>query len=139
MPLYFAYGRLMNRDTMAGRCPRSKPLGVAQLDGYRLIITREGVPSIVKAPMKCVHGVLWDVAIGEVPLIDSAEALLRGGMDKVFIPVRYKGQPRSSLVYVSRTAVSGKAHDRAVAGMMDAVKDWNQPKLYQDEVAKLLD
>ncbi|WP_068313995.1 gamma-glutamylcyclotransferase family protein [Polycladidibacter hongkongensis] len=138
MPLYFSYGRLMNRDVMAKRCKRAKTLGPAQMDGYRFIIGRGGVPSLLKAPMQCVHGVLWDLHVSDVPSVDSAEALMRGAMDKVFIPVRHQGITRSALVYVTRSAASGRAHDKAIEGLADALEQWQMPQLYRQHVLSLL-
>ncbi len=134
MPIYFSYGRLMHPKTMASRCPNAKALGPAAMDGYRFIVTSEGVPSMVKAPGKTVHGVLWDCRIGEVAVIDSAEALLRKGLDKVFLPIRFGGQSKSAIMYVSRTARTGKPHLKAWEGVLKAAQHWAFPEIYQEEL-----
>ncbi|MFS8182154.1 gamma-glutamylcyclotransferase family protein [Pseudovibrio denitrificans] len=134
MPIYFAYGRLMNPKIMASRCPQAKSLGSASMDGYRFIITTEGVPSMVKAPGKRVHGVLWDCRIGDVTVVDGAEALFRKGLDKVFLPVRSGGQNKSAIIYLSRTANTGKPHAKAWEGVMEAAEHWDFPETYREEL-----
>ncbi|KZK78911.1 hypothetical protein PsAD46_04385 [Pseudovibrio sp. Ad46] len=134
MPIYFAYGRLMNPKTMASRCPQAKALGPASMDGYRFIVTSEGVPSMVKAPGKRVHGVLWDCRIGEVTIVDGAEALFRKGLDKVFLPVRSGGQNKSAIMYMSRTVRTGKPHVKAWEGILEAAEHWDFPETYREEL-----
>lgn len=51
---YFAYGSNMDRQQMRGRCPGAVLLGTARLPGYRFIINRAGVASVVSmgCPMR---------------------------------------------------------------------------------------
>ncbi|KZL21151.1 hypothetical protein PsAD2_00437 [Pseudovibrio axinellae] len=134
MPIYFAYGRLMDPKIMASRCPNAKALGLAFMDGYRFIVTSEGVPSMVKAPGKTVHGVLWDCRIGEITVVDGAEALFRKGLDKVFLPIRHGLQSKSAIIYVSRTAKTGKPQLKAWEGVLSACEHWEFPETYREEL-----
>src|SRR5579863_7194541 len=78
MPLYFAYGANMDRAAMAARCPRSTPLGPAALMRHRLAIMREGWLTVVRDARARAHGVLWDLALADVPALDRFEGVGAG-------------------------------------------------------------
>jgi Gamma-glutamyl cyclotransferase, AIG2-like len=75
VPLYFAYGSNMDVNAMARRCPRSKALGLARLERHRLAVMREGWLTAVRASSSAVHGVLWDLALSDIPALDRHESL----------------------------------------------------------------
>ncbi len=104
------------------------------MDGYRFIVTFEGVPSMVKVPGKRVHGVLWDGRIGEVAVVDGAEALFRKGLDKVFLPVRIGGQNKSAIMYMSCTTQTGTPNMKAWEGVLEAAGHWDFPETYCEEL-----
>ena len=108
MPLYFAYGSNMDRVAMAARCPRSKPIGLARLPRHRFLITTDGYASVLRDPRRTVHGVLWDLALADVPALDRYESLHTGLYTKIVQPVVTPAGPRRALVYVGRSAVPGK-------------------------------
>ena len=87
MPLYFAYGSNMDRAAMAGRCPASRPLGVARLPRHRFVISREGYASVARDPRRTVWGILWDLALSDVPALDRYESLASRLYVKVAQPV----------------------------------------------------
>ena len=107
MPLYFAYGANMNREAMARRCPRSKALGLARLARHRLAAMREGWLTAVRDPRASVHGILWDVALSDVPALDRYEGLAQGLYAKIAQPVLTESGPRRALVYVGANAGPG--------------------------------
>ena len=55
--LYMAYGMNTNRDAMANRCPKAKPLGGFYLPDTRLVF--RGVADIVPDPDYICPVVLW--------------------------------------------------------------------------------
>ena len=75
MPLYFAYGANMDAGAMAARCPRSTLIGQGRLNRHRFIIMREGYASVVRDPTSTVWGVLWDLALADVPALDRYEGV----------------------------------------------------------------
>ena len=77
MPLYFAYGSNMSVDGMARRCPGAKALGLARLERHRLAVMREGWLTAARDPHAAVHGVLWDLALSDMPALDRYEGLAR--------------------------------------------------------------
>ncbi|WP_310619432.1 gamma-glutamylcyclotransferase family protein [Flexibacterium corallicola] len=131
MPLYFAYGRLMNVDEMKKRCVSAKPLGTATLEGFQFIVTKEGAPSVLKQPGAVTHGVLWDCRIGEIGIIDGNEALFRRGQDKVLLNVRCDGMSRKALVYISLNRQKGRAQAKAFDPVLPAAEHWNFPAIYR--------
>src|SRR5271166_1968801 len=107
MPLHFAYGANMDREAMARRCPRSKALGLARLARHRLAAMREGWLTPVRDPRASVHGILWDVALSDVPALDRYEGLARGLYAKIVQLVLTESGPKRALVYIGANAGPG--------------------------------
>jgi gamma-glutamylcyclotransferase (GGCT)/AIG2-like uncharacterized protein YtfP len=107
MPLYFAYGANMDRDAMARRCPASRPLGLARLPRHRVVIMREGYASVVRDPRREVWGLLWDLALADVPALDRFEGVAGGLYTKVQQSVIGDAGARRALIYVGRNAGPG--------------------------------
>ena len=127
MPLYFAYGANMNREAMASRCPRSKALGLARLARHRLAAMREGWLTAVRDPRASVHGILWDVALYDVPALDRYEGLAQGLYSKIAQPVLTESGPRRALVYVGANAGSGALRPDYLAEVLAAARAWPLP------------
>jgi hypothetical protein len=127
MPLYFAYGSNMNVDAMARRCPRSKALGAARLARHRLCVMREGWLNVVPDPRAAVHGVLWDLAISDVPALDRYEGVPRGLYAKVLRLVLTQGGAKRALVYFGANAGPGSARPDAIAEALAAARYWRMP------------
>jgi gamma-glutamylcyclotransferase len=79
MNYYFAYGSNMSYEQMKERCPDSKYVGVARLNGYKLDFTKMstirggGVADIVEAEDDCVYGVLYSIADEDLAKLDVKE------------------------------------------------------------------
>jgi gamma-glutamylcyclotransferase (GGCT)/AIG2-like uncharacterized protein YtfP len=138
MPLYFAYGANMDRDAMALRCPRSRPLGTARLPRHRFIITREGYASVVRDPRLTVHGVIWDLAMSEVRALDKFEAVDRGLYTKITQAVITEAGPRRALVYVGVNAEPGSPKPGYLEAVLASAESWNLPVAYQQEIARYM-
>jgi gamma-glutamylcyclotransferase (GGCT)/AIG2-like uncharacterized protein YtfP len=107
MPLYFAYGANMDADGMARRCPSSKPLGLARLPRHRWIVSADGYANVVRDPRREVQGMLWDLALSDVPVLDRFEDVPRL-YRKVTQPVIAAVGIRRALVYVGRSNEAGR-------------------------------
>jgi gamma-glutamylcyclotransferase (GGCT)/AIG2-like uncharacterized protein YtfP len=107
MPLYFAYGANMDTEGMARRCPSSKPIGLARLPRHRWIISADGYANVVRDPRREVQGMLWDLALSDVPVLDRFEDVPRL-YRKVTQPVIGEKGIRRALVYVGRSAEPGR-------------------------------
>ena len=135
MPLYFAYGSNMDRAAMAVRCPLAKPLGLARLPRHRFLITSDGYASVVRDPRRTVHGVLWDLALSDMPSLDRYESLHTGLYTKISQPVVTPGGARRALVYVGRSARKGTPKPGYLEGVLAAARDWSLPSDYLYEMA----
>jgi gamma-glutamylcyclotransferase (GGCT)/AIG2-like uncharacterized protein YtfP len=107
MPLYFAYGANMDVASMANRCPASKPLGLARLPRHRWIISTDGYATVVKDPRKEVHGMLWDLALSDVPPLDRFEDVPRLYRKITQTVISTKGI-RRALIYIGRASDAGR-------------------------------
>ena len=92
---------------MARRCPRSKALGLARLERHRLALMREGWLTAVRAPSSAVHGVLWDLALSDIPALDRHESLSQGLYVKLTQPVIAERGPKQAIVYFGANSGPG--------------------------------
>ncbi len=118
MPLYFAYGANMNSAAMRQRTPNSRVLGRARLARHRFFIMKSGYASVKHDPHAEVHGVLYDLALSDVPALDRYEEVGRGLYTKAVQPVlRHGAQPVRALVYLGAETSEG----RPTAAYLDAI------------------
>ena len=135
MPLYFAYGSNMDVEAMAQRCPRSKPLGPARLARFRFFIMESGWASVVPDPRREVHGVLWDLALADVRVLDTYEDIRSGLYKKIMQPVlRGQGASARALVYVGGSNKPGPAQPGYMEEVLAAARHWNFPDAYLREL-----
>ena len=127
MPLYFAFGSNMSADAMARRCPRSKALGLARLERHRLCVMREGWLTVARDPRAAVHGVLWDLALSDVPALDRYEGLLKGLYGKLTQPVITQRGPRQAIVYFGANGGPGTPRPDYIAEVLAAARAWPLP------------
>jgi len=127
MPLYFAYGSNMDVEAMAGRCPRSTPLGAARLMRHRLAVMREGWLTAAPDGRAHVEGVLWDVALADMGALDSYEGLGEGLYVKAAQPVVAASGAKHALIYFGANAGPGVARAEYIAAVLRAARQWNLP------------
>lgn len=125
MPLYFSYGSNMDVEAMAGRCPRSKPLGLARLMRHRLAIMREGWLTALRDAHASVEGVLWDIALADMRALDRYEGLDEGLYVKTAQPVVAPGGAKRALIYFGTNSGPGVARADYIAGVLAAARRWN--------------
>ncbi len=109
VPLYFAYGANMDVAAMAGRCPASKALGRSRLMNHRFFIMRDGVASVRRAAGGVVHGLLWDLALADLPVLDAFEDVAGGQYARLVLPVLRSVGAGQALVYVGHSDEEGRA------------------------------
>jgi len=127
MPLYFAYGSNMSAEAMARRCPRSQPLGLARLERHRLAVMREGWLTAARDPRSAVHGVLWDLALSDVPALDRFEGLPQRLYAKIAQPVVTASGAKRALVYFGANAGPGTVRPDYIAEIISAGRGWGLP------------
>jgi AIG2-like family len=138
MPLYFAYGSNMDRAAMAGRCPASRPLGLARLPRHRFFIAREGYASVARDPRRTVWGLLWDLSLADVPALDRYESLASRLYAKVTQPVLTRSGPRRALIYVARSTAPGPPRPGYLQAVVAAAAEAGLPPAYLKELAAYL-
>jgi gamma-glutamylcyclotransferase (GGCT)/AIG2-like uncharacterized protein YtfP len=130
MPLYFAYGSNMDRNAMLQRCPASKPVGIGRLMRHRFIVFDEGYASVTRDPQRAVWGMVWDLALADVPALDRYESLSTGLYTKVIQPVVTGQGPRRAIVYVGRSARPGLPKPGYMEGVIEAAAHAGLPEDY---------
>jgi hypothetical protein len=127
MPLVFAYGANMDVGAMALRCPRSKPLGAARLMRHRLVAMREGWLSAMRDAHSTVHGVLWDIALGDVAALDRYEGVREGLYTKTLQGVVSIRGARRALVYFGANTGPGLLRADYLEAVIAAARHWDLP------------
>jgi hypothetical protein len=127
MPLYFAYGSNMDVDAMARRCPRSKALGLARLERHRLALMREGWLTAARNPSSAVHGVLWDLALSDIPALDRHESLAQGLYVKTTQAIIAERGPKRAIVYFGANSGPGVLRPAYMAEILAAARSWRLP------------
>ena len=130
MPLYFAYGSNMDQAAMLQRCPASKPLGIGRLMRHRFMIFDEGYASVVRDPQRVVWGMVWDLALADMPALDRYESLSTGLYTKVIQPVVTEQGPRRAIVYIGRSASPGTPLPGYMEGVVEAARHAGLPEEY---------
>lgn len=129
MPLYFAYGSNMDLAAMALRCPASKLVGPARLARHRFLINVDGYATVLRDPRMDVHGLLFDLALSDVPSLDRYESLGRL-YSKITQPVLTKEGPKRALVYVGRANEPGLPKPGYLEGVVAAARASDLPQKY---------
>jgi len=128
--LHFAYGSNMDRAAMHRRCPGASAIGLARLDNWRFIVTRDGYASVVAAPGGIVHGVLWRLTPRDLAAVNAYEALDSGLYGRRMLPVRHGGGCVQALVYVARERGVGRPKPGYQDMVVAAARAWNLPPDY---------
>jgi gamma-glutamylcyclotransferase (GGCT)/AIG2-like uncharacterized protein YtfP len=140
MPLYFAYGSNMDGQAMRLRCPSSRALGRARLLRHKLFIMRSGYASVKCDPRASVHGVLYELALSDIPGLDRYEDIGRRLYSKITQPVlRETGSPVRALIYVGCSQVEGRPSGAYLSSIIAAAKHWSLPEAYISYLASLGD
>jgi hypothetical protein len=115
----------MDVNAMAGRCPRSKPLGLAR---HRLAVIREGWVTAVRDPAYAVHGVLWDLALSDIAALDRYEGLAQGLYAKLTQAVIAERAAKRAIVYFGANPGPGILHPAYIAEVLTAARSWPLPR-----------
>jgi hypothetical protein len=134
MPLYFAYGSNMDQAAMSQPCPQAKLIGLARLPRHRFLINEDGYATVVRDPRRTVHGVLWDLAMSDIPPLDRYESLHSGLYTKLTQPVIAAAGARRALIYVGRSSKPGKPKPGYKEGVILAARAAGLPEDYIYEI-----
>jgi gamma-glutamylcyclotransferase (GGCT)/AIG2-like uncharacterized protein YtfP len=138
MTLHFAYGSNMSRALMQPRCPSARVLGVAELMGYRFIISADGYASVLRAPGARVHGLLWRLGPRDLAALNAYESLATGLYRAEILPVRIGSRRVPALVYVGRSRIPGPPRPGYLELVLAAAEELALPAAYRRELARLM-
>lgn len=113
---------------MAVRCPRSTPLGRAMLMRHRVAVMREGWLTVVRDARARVHGVLWDLALADMPTLDRFEGVAEGLYGKALQPVIAVGGSKRALVYLGANDGPGRPRPDYLEGVLAAARAAGMPR-----------
>ena len=130
MTLHFAYGANMSRAVMQRHAPGAQPLGVAQLVGYRFVISADGYASVVPASAQVVHGVVWRLTARDRVTLDAWENTVAGLYRAEHLPVQVQHRRLQALVYVARPGGSGRPKPGYMELVIAAARQWDLPAAY---------
>ena len=131
--IYFAYGSNMDLAAMAERCPRSHPLGTARLMRHRFyLMGQTGYASVRRDPRATVHGLLFELALADVPALDLYEDVAHGLYTKAHQPVVVgEGASRRALLYYGVDQSEGGAPPATyMEGVVTAARAAALPSAY---------
>ena len=128
--LHFAYGSNMHPPLMRKHAPGAVELGVARLDGYRLIITADGYASLTRHPQACVHGLLWRLTARDRVTLDRWENTAAGLYQAKMLSVLAGGKKARALVYVARTRPRGVPRPGYMEIVLRAARECHLPADY---------
>jgi gamma-glutamylcyclotransferase (GGCT)/AIG2-like uncharacterized protein YtfP len=138
MTLHFAYGSNMSRALMQPRCPSARALGVAELMGYRFIISADGYASVVRALGARVHGLLWRLGPRDLAALNAYESLATGLYRAETLAVRIGSRRVPALVYVGRSRIPGPPRPGYLELVLAAAEELALPAAYRRELARLM-
>ena len=110
---------------------------MARLPRHRLVIMREGYASVMRDPRRNVWGVLWELALADVPALDRYEGVAGGLYAKVQQSVLWGSKPRRALVYVGRNAGPGLPRPSYLEAVLAAAERAGLPDGYRREMDAL--
>ena len=131
--LYFAYGSNMDAAAMRVRCPRSRPIGLARLMRHRFyLMGRTGFASVRRDPRDIVHGVLFDLALPDVPALDLYEDVAHGLYTKAqqIVSLGQGASRRALLYYGADVSESGQPPKGYMEGVVAAARAAALPSAY---------
>lgn len=130
MTLHFAYGSNMSRKLMRRFAPDARPLGIAELRGYRFLVTADGYASVAPDRMATVYGVAWRISPRDRIKLDGWENVSAGLYMPQILPVRLSGRRMPALVYVGRSGNGGTPKPGYMELVRAAAREWELPAAY---------
>lgn len=131
----FAFGANMHVPSVRRLCPRAAPLGPARAEGWAFRITEHGFASIVRAPGRTVHGLLWGISPVDEVRLDDYEDVDLGLYVKRRIEVVHGGERRRALVYLTANNRPGRPRPGYLDGrVLPAGRAIGLPEEYLAEI-----
>ena len=88
---------------------------------------REGWLTAVRNPSSAVHGVLWDLALSDIPALDRHESLSQGLYVKLTQAVIAERGAKRAIVYFGTNSGPGVLRSAYIAEVLAAARSWPLP------------
>ena len=98
---------------------------------------REGYASVLRDPRAVVHGLVWDLALADVPPLDRYEGVSGGLYVKAQVPILTERGARRALVYLGTDAGPGLPRPGYLEGILAAARELGLAERYLAEIAAL--
>ncbi|HHY10218.1 MAG TPA: gamma-glutamylcyclotransferase [Firmicutes bacterium] len=136
--LYFAYGSNMDRKQMEERTFTAKFKGPARIRGYKFMINRRGVASIVPDPARFVEGILWEISPADEKMLDSFEGVAGGYYTKetILVQERATGLMLAALVYIGAESEPGRPREGYLEKIIKAAETNGFNDCYLKELSR---
>lgn len=129
--MYYAYGSNLSHAQMASRCPDSRYIGTATLDGYKFVydgyveIRKGAVANIVPAEGEQVLGAIYEISTDDLRLLDVYEQVAIGTYYRTKVPVsmRDNGEEVNAITYIRDPQPIGEPSEEYVAVINQGKKD----------------
>jgi hypothetical protein len=97
---------------------------------HRVFVSSDGYASVMRDPRRVVWGLLWDLALANVPALDRYESLSSGLYTKVAQPVLTEKGARRAIVYIGRSTRPGIPKVGYMEEVLEAAIQANLPADY---------
>jgi len=141
--LYFAYASNLNQAQMERRCPGSRYLRTARLEGHRFVydgfsVTWDGaVGNIVRSEAEGVWGALFNISETDRLALDEFEGYPKA-YDRTEVEVKDKdGQACRALTYFRTGRPLGKPHPDYEKVVLAGAKERGLPEDYVDRYLRV--
>ena len=129
MALYFAFGLTLDPSRMNKICPKAKRIGIGRLPRHRLVVMPGCLTGIVRDPRHEVVGIVFDVPLAEMTLLDRQA----GRAQKLNQPIILPGGAKRALLHVAIGAGSAPSpSDRKL--LAEAARAAGLPESYVYEI-----
>lgn len=115
---YLAYGSNLCTSQMARRCPAAKSGEVVELPGWRFVINRRGVATLLPEPGACAAGLVWHLTTACEAALDRYEGVAQGLYRRE--EVEAGGAP--ALVYLAAETRPGMPRPGYLEGILAAAE-----------------
>jgi hypothetical protein len=140
----FAYGSNMASLRLRARTPSARAIGIARLNGHRLMWHKAGRDGSAKCdclqtgdPADVVWGVLYRIALAERAALDAAEGLGQGYDEKTVQVVSATGVVAASVYRATHIDAALQPFDWYLAYVLHGAREHRLPQDYQRELARV--
>ncbi len=128
---YFAYGSNLNRKQMLERCPDSKPVAIATLPNYKLVVVgwsrkwRGGAANIKGFKGEKVLGAIYEISDRDLRRLDKHEGCPGNSNRLNVIVFNENGDPIEAITYIKAGQTEEtQPSPEYLSVMKQGCKDW---------------